>query len=809
MFLLGIKYDGFIGKCVMQFIDNDGKLVLINDPYNHLPYFYTKDLDVPDYPDISFSLEKLYDKLQRKDVVLRKVTCRKPTDVIFLRQRVNTAWETDIKYTNLWLADNGITPSIDYNDNIEPNIVNISDDYLENLMGQPIPKVPVSAIDIEVLAHEFMPSPLDAKFPINCISLVTPVNKTVLILSEECPNIPGAVVLNFNSERALIRYAFAEIRKWPLWVTFNGAGFDLIYLYNRASQYLGFIREDIPIQRTTFIRAPNGDPASARLVDQIHIDLYNYYHNPTIQNYVYSARYKYYGLDDIALAMLGRGKNKNGKTPADMTAFELGTYCLNDSQLTYDLVDYNNQELIRILVSLSRISKMPIEDIASWGTNQWVKSMLVWEHKIHNYLIPNREDLAYGEESATVAIIKGKKYKGATVLHPKKGLHFDVKVLDAASLYPTIISKYNMSYETVNCPHDECHNNKIPDTPYWFCGKEKGIISKLIGDLRDLRVNKIKPRAKSDPFWESVSQGVKTILNATYGVMGFHSFSMYYLPMAESITAIGRYVIDSCVSKAKELGMTVLFGDTDSIGLKGNKIKELQDWASKELEIDLELDKEYKWLALTDRKKNYLGMPKKGDKLVIKGLQGKKVHTPTFVTSKFNDLLDYLKTIDENIGVDKTHIKSITSEGITNLINKQYPLDAYEFRMIVKRESYKTESVNSKTGKTRKVKKPMHIRALEKLGQSAQMGRVVRFIKTINGPEPIETANISNIDIMAYIDIYKSSLEQVLDALDIDFLDMCGLPVIRMIKPIKKRKALNSGKTINKVGSLKGPSISG
>ncbi|PSN95083.1 hypothetical protein B9Q09_03520, partial [Candidatus Marsarchaeota G2 archaeon ECH_B_SAG-C16] len=63
--------------------------------------------------------------------------------------------------------------------------------------------------------------------------------------------------------------------------------------------------------------------------------------------------------------------------------------------------------------------------------------------------------------SYTQATIKGKKYKGAIVISPKAGVYFDVVVLDFASLYPSILKEYNLSYETVRCPHPECRNNKV------------------------------------------------------------------------------------------------------------------------------------------------------------------------------------------------------------------------------------------------------------------------------------------------------------------------------------------------------------
>ncbi len=96
------------------------------------------------------------------------------------------------------------------------------------------------------------------------------------------------------------------------------------------------------------------------------------------------------------------------------------------------------------------------------------------------------------------AVIKNKKYRGGLVIEPKEGIHFDVVVMDFASLYPSIIKVRNISYETVRCPHEECKKNTIPQTNHWACSKKNGLTSMIIGSLRDLRVNYYKSLSKKE-----------------------------------------------------------------------------------------------------------------------------------------------------------------------------------------------------------------------------------------------------------------------------------------------------------------------
>src|SRR5207245_4193526 len=99
-------------------------------------------------------------------------------------------------------------------------------------------------------------------------------------------------------------------------------------------------------------------------------------------------------------------------------------------------------------------------------------------------------------ETSTTAIIRRKKHKGGMVVDPVPVVHFNVAVMDFASLYPSIMKYWNLGYETIRCKHTEDKTNRVPDTDHWVCKQRHAMESLLVGSLRDIRVKWYKPESK-------------------------------------------------------------------------------------------------------------------------------------------------------------------------------------------------------------------------------------------------------------------------------------------------------------------------
>jgi DNA polymerase I len=159
--------------------------------------------------------------------------------------------------------------------------------------------------------------------------------------------------------------------------------------------------------------------------------------------------------------------------------------------------------------------------------------------------------------------------KGAFVKEPIAGLHEGIAVLDFASLYPSIIISHNISPDTLNCVHPECkEKNSSPDGT-WFCTKEKGLFSEILGRLIKQRLvlkkeykRKKKEEGIDDKVLFAKQWALKIILNSAYGYLGYPRARWYSRECASAITAFARGYIQETISKAEKTGFVVLYGDS-------------------------------------------------------------------------------------------------------------------------------------------------------------------------------------------------------------------------------------------------------
>jgi len=235
-------------------------------------------------------------------------------------------WEAKIKYYQSYIYDRNLWPGMIYevkNGDLIPKSLKEAEEmtrqirdifkdataeeqqYIEQwarLLEYPAPKFRRVALDIEVYSPipTRMPDPREATYPVVCVSLYSSDRqKRVLLLKRqnvrEGTGLPADADLEyFDSEEKLIREVFHALWGYPFVITFNGDDFDLHYLAHRAEN-LGLRRSEIPIEVGRRV---------CLLKYGVHIDLYKFFFNRSIQIYAFSNRYRDVKLDDVGTALI-------------------------------------------------------------------------------------------------------------------------------------------------------------------------------------------------------------------------------------------------------------------------------------------------------------------------------------------------------------------------------------------------------------------------------------------------------------------------------------------------------------------------
>ena len=222
----------------------------------------------------------------------------------------------------------------------------------------------------------------------------------------------------------------------------------------------------------------------------------------------------------------------------------------------------------------------------------------------------------------------------------------------------------------------------MPDLPHYVCTKREGILSTLIGFIRDIRVDYFKKHKKDNSVFGIVEQTLKVFINAGYGVFGSEMFQYYTAPIAEGTTAYGRRDINKVKDYCEERNVKVLYGDTDSLFIyraSDKFLEKLFAWVKEELNLEMGVDYSGKFMLIHE-KKNYI--IDDGGTLIIKGLTGKKSNTPVYIRKCFSDVTSIIKEHSNDVEVMKTAIINVVSEYARRLDFREF--DPLQMKITVK-----------------------------------------------------------------------------------------------------------------------------
>ncbi|MGB9759312.1 MAG: DNA-directed DNA polymerase [Thermoproteota archaeon] len=285
---------------------------------------------------------------------------------------------------------------------------------------------------------------------------------------------------------------------------------------------------------------------------------------------------------------------------------EVKNFCLNRAATILEI--YNSLE--DYIFELSKITSLPADQVLATSPGFRVENYLMKKAEEVGELVPERKEIVH------------ESYQGAIVRAPISGLHENVAVVDFKSMYPSLMIKYNISFDTI-----VRNGERAPGLNFGF-SKERGFLPMALVDLIEERdrirksMREVKEGSTEHKVLDSRQRAIKIITNAVYGYTGWAGARWYAREVAEATTAWGRLTITSAIDKAEKLGLSVIYSDTDSlfVSYEKDKVEEFLEWIKNELGLEAKIDKIFLRIIFTEAKKKYAGLTEDG-KVEFVGLE--------------------------------------------------------------------------------------------------------------------------------------------------------------------------------------------
>jgi len=489
-----------------------------------------------------------------------------------------------------------------------------------------------------------------------------------------------------------------------------------------------------------------------------------------------------FSLENVAQTLLGEGKAINNPYQRmdeinrmfaeDKPA--LAKYNLKDCELVTRI--FAKTELLTFLLERASVTGLPA-DRSGGSVAAFTHLYMPLMHR-QGFVAPN---LGTNPPQAS---------PGGFVMDSRPGLYESVLVLDYKSLYPSIIRTFLID------PVGLIEGLQHPDDADSVAGFRGARFSRTRHCLPSIvaRVAEGRETAKREHN-APLSQALKIIMNAFYGVLGSSGCRFFDTRLASSITLRGHEIMLRTRQLIEEQGHAVIYGDTDSTfvwlrNLHGQEeaaqighalVKHVNDWwrahvreeYGLESALELQFEIHYKrFLMPTIRgaeegsKKRYAGLVTRADgseEMVYKGLETVRTDWSLLARQFQQELYERIFQRKPYQDYVRDYVrKTLAGEFDDRLIYRKRlrrTLDDYERNVPPHvRAARLADEYNAEHGRPRQY----------------QNGGWISYVITLAGPEPLEVRRAA-IDYDHYI---TRQLQPVADAIlpfaDDDFSTLIG-----------------------------------
>lgn len=309
------------------------------------------------------------------------------------------------------------------------------------------------------------------------------------------------------------------------------------------------------------------------------------------------------------------------------------------------------------LFEQARVAKVPIQQMARTTTGTGITSMQLEQAHRAGILIPYRKRRT--EEFKTAFELLETDQGGLTYA-PLSGYHEEVGELDFASMYPTIMTRFNVSPETVNCRC--CRENpaaRVPEIGHHTCRQRTGLVPATLAPLLDKRTRYKRQLAETTngEIRRTIDQrqtALKWLLVVSFGYLGYKNARFGRIEAHETVTAYSRDVLLRAKEMAESAGFRLVHAIVDSLwlqkpGASREDYEQLAAAISGRTSLPIAVEGLYRWIGFLPSRVNpimpvhnqFVGLLDDG-RMKVRGLEVRRSDAPLVVKRAQAEILQRL-----------------------------------------------------------------------------------------------------------------------------------------------------------------------
>ncbi len=216
------------------------------------------------------------------------------------------------------------------------------------------------------------------------------------------------------------------------------------------------------------------------------------------------------------------------------------------------------------LTERSLFTLAPMGVSSDWEAGKTIDSRQCFEAYRQRILVP---EMKGGYVSSMNAWDMVKRDRGGMLFTPQVGLHENVGCIDFESMFPSIISRRNVSYETVT-------EEGVDMSQQGFMGCFTGPTLERRFRFKHMRGQ--FPRGSREWMWcEERQSSLKLMLVVIYGYSGCYANRFANVQVFQEINRQARQALVKGLSIALSHGFEVVYGNTDALYAKKEDVTEV------------------------------------------------------------------------------------------------------------------------------------------------------------------------------------------------------------------------------------------